>query len=467
MVGISHYGAYLPRLRLDRGLIAAAWGKRQATGSVAVASYDEDALTLAIEAAGACATEPESIDGVHFASTSGPYAEKQHASIVATALDLRREIFSADYAGSTRCGVSALLAALRSVQAGAARRVLVTVAEQRLAAPESELEGMLGDGAAAFVVGEDGVIAELVDAGSVTEEFTYHWRTDRQSTVQVSGGRFANTYGYERDMKPAIEAILQRQSLEPRQIGKLALYSPDPRAANGLAVSLGFDEEQLVEPLFSAVGCTGAAEAPLLLARALDGASPGDLILCGGFGEGADVLLFRATEAIEERRAGVPLQSWLDSGEPLSSYEKVLKYRRLIDVDEPTDVVTSVLEHQELEQNVRLHGSRCRECGQVQYPKARVCVACRQRECLDDVPVGRSGVVFTFTVDHLIANLEHPLPMVVVDVDGGARLYLQIADAEEIAIGAPVVLTFRRMHEGGGNRNYYWKARCERVEGER
>ena len=54
------------------------------------------------------------------------------------------------------------------------------------------------------------------------------------------------------------------------------------------------------------VGCSGSAEAPLLLARALDSAAPGDWIVVGGFGEGADVLLFRATAALVDRRAAAP-----------------------------------------------------------------------------------------------------------------------------------------------------------------
>jgi uncharacterized OB-fold protein len=169
--------------------------------------------------------------------------------------------------------------------------------------------------------------------------------------------------------------------------------------------------------------------------------------------------LFRATEAIGSGRAAVPVDRWLTAKTPLDSYEKYLKYRRLIEVEEVSDVVTNVLEFKELKQDIRLYGSRCRACGQVQYPMARVCIKCRAQEQLEDAPIARSGTVFTFTVDHLIPNLEHPLPMVVVDADGGGRLYLQVADADTAEIGEPVVLTYRRLHEGGGNRNYYWKAR--------
>ena len=79
-----------------------------------------------------------------------------------------------------------------------------------------------------------------------------------------------------------------------------------------------------------------------------------------------------------------------------------------------------------------------------------------------DTRLERRGTVFTYTVDQLIANMEHPLPMAVVDLQGGGRLYLQVADAEEIEIGTEVVLTYRRLHEGAGNYNYYWKARLIR-----
>src|SRR5262245_18843358 len=225
MVGIGCYGAYIPALRLDRRLIEQAWGARQPKGEVAVANYDEDALTLAIEAAMSCLGDPPTpVSGAYVATTSAPYAEKQLASVLATACDLPRAIFTADFAGSARAGVSATLAALRAVQAGAAPSVLVAAADVRIAGPESELEGVLGDGAAALTIADHDVIAEFVDAASVAEEFTHTWRTDTQRAVQVAGGRFANTYGYGRDLGAAIRALLERQRLEPKAIDALALF---------------------------------------------------------------------------------------------------------------------------------------------------------------------------------------------------------------------------------------------------
>src|SRR6185369_16073739 len=141
MIGITRVSTYFPRRRLDRALIAKAWGGR-AAGTRTVAGVDEDPLTMAVEA-GARAVDDAHVsrlDGVYFASTSAPYHEKQVASVVATALDCRRDVAVADFTGSVRAGLGALRAACDAVAAGTLGTALVAVADTRLAEPESELE---------------------------------------------------------------------------------------------------------------------------------------------------------------------------------------------------------------------------------------------------------------------------------------------------------------------------------------
>jgi len=464
MTGITTYAAYVPRLRLERSLIAHAWGGPQPAGEVAVANYDEDALTMAIEAALQCLREDEAarIDAVYFASTSSPYREKQAASMVATACDLPRSAQTADFCGSVRAGISALISGVNAVRAGARSDVLVTVADARLAAPESDLEGLLGDGAAAVRIGGDGVLAEVVGTASVSEEFTHLWRTDTQRFVQAFTGKFSNTYGYANDMGEALRSLLDAHHLQPPMIAKLALYSPDTRAAAELAKEIGFDpRRQLVAPPIAAIGSAGVADVLLALTAALDEAAPGDWILAAAYGEGADAVLLRATDALPQRRARHSWKRWLEAKSLLPSYEKYLKCRRIVETEESGEAINNVLEFKELKQNIRLYGSRCAHCGTVQFPMARVCIKCKAREQLSDYKLRKQGTIFTFTLDNLVASIEHPLPMAVVDLEGGGRLYLQVTDFQEpeIAVGLPVVLTFRHLHDGGGNRNYFWKAR--------
>src|SRR5438034_272461 len=232
MVGITRIGTYFPRRRLDRALIAKAWGTRVPAGTRTVAGLDEDALTMATDALLACLgdADPAAFDALYFASTSSPYLEKQVASMIATAADLRRDIVVADLAGSVRAGLAALRAALDGVRAASLRTALVAAADARLGEPESELEPLLGDGAASVAVGSEGVVAELVSAASVAEEFTYLWRTDEQRTLRVSETRFGTSHGYVRDMAEVISAALRKAELPPARGIALPSYERYLRA---------------------------------------------------------------------------------------------------------------------------------------------------------------------------------------------------------------------------------------------
>ncbi len=465
MVGISSIGIHLPRSRLDRALIGRAWNSRPGAGEKAVAHHDEDALTMAVEAAARCLeeTNPLRVDALFFASTSAPYREKQVASVVATACDLPREISTADFGGSVRCGISALVAAVRAVESGACRRVLVAVADSRPAEPEGELEALLGDGAVAFLVDREARLAEVVGTAAVAEEFTFQWRLDDGRSVQVQDARFSVGHGWVRDLAEVVGRVMNEHGVGTDQLAALAVGAPDARAASQLATELGLDpKRQLVAPVIDKIGVLGSPDPLLLAAIALEQARPGAPIVLAGFGEGAEAVLLRAGEGAGAGAVRPAVAAALDRRLPLPSYERYLKYRRRLGSDDtPVELISNVLEFRELQQDVRLYGSRCKACGLVQYPQARVCLGCLARESLDPVKLNKTGTIFTCTVDHLAANLEHPMGLVVVDLEGGGRVYLQMTEAtpEEIVIGAPVALTFRRLHAGGENYNYFWKAR--------
>jgi 3-hydroxy-3-methylglutaryl CoA synthase/uncharacterized OB-fold protein len=463
MVGVSRIHTYFPRRRLERALVGKAWGTRVAPGARTVAGLDEDALTMAVDAVLGCVGEadPAGFDALYLATTSSPYAEKQVASVVATAADLPRATAVADFAGSVRAGLTALRAALDGVRAASLRAALVVAADARLAEPESELEPLLGDGATAVAVGSEGVIAELVAAAAVAEEFTHLWRTDEQRYVRVGEPRFGSAFGYARDVAEAIGLALRRAELPPERVAGVALGAPDARAAAEAARRAGFDPaRQLVPALVTEAGILGTPEPLALLGRCLETARPGDFVVVAAYGEGADALVLRATELLPRARPE-PIAASLAGGLPLASYERYLRARGVLPAEPVGEAVTPMTEWKELKQDVRLYGSRCGACGLVQYPQARVCLACRARDGMVDHKLAKRGTVFTFTIDHLAPVPEHPLPMAVVDLDGGGRLYLQVTDAAEgeVKVGTPVRLTFRRLHEGGGNRNYFWKAR--------
>jgi hydroxymethylglutaryl-CoA synthase len=163
MVGIESYGAYVPMWRVKRALIANEAGRGSMGGERAVASWDEDSLTMAVEAGADCLSgcNPRGIDGIYFATVSSPFKQKQASSLIASALDLRKDVDTCDLASSTRAATAAVKAAYNSVQCGSSRKVLVIAADCRKARPRSEFEQIYGDGAAALLIGKDEVIAQI------------------------------------------------------------------------------------------------------------------------------------------------------------------------------------------------------------------------------------------------------------------------------------------------------------------
>ena len=97
----------------------------------------------------------------------------------------------------------------------------------------------------------------------------------------------------------------------------------------------------------------------------------------------------------------------------------------------------------------------------MQYPPQRVCVQCQARD--DSTPVrlsDRPARVFTYSMDYLAGTTDTPLVIAVVDFDGGGRALCMVTDREpdEISIGMPLAMTFRKLRVVNGIHNYYWKA---------
>jgi hydroxymethylglutaryl-CoA synthase len=464
MIGIIGFGSCVPRHRLARELIAKEWGVPAAGGEKAVANYDEDSLTLAVNAALDCLadTPPGALEALFFASTTPPYREKQSAATIAAVLDTGKQVRTADFADTLRAGTSALLAALDAVRAGA-RRALVCAADCRLGEPDSPAEQSYGDAGAALLLGTDQVIAEVVAACTATEEFLGTWRTDEQAYPHGFPGAFETKFGYNRFVTAVINRALEQARIAPSAVTTAVLAGPNPRAVAGVAKAVGLDPKTQVHDTFwTVLGDTGTAQPLLLLCAALERAKPGDLILLAGYGDGADALVLRATDAIAGYRTARGVFSQIEVKRLLPSYGKYARFRKLIRKEPaPPDVSTPVALFRDQRAILPLYGATCPQCGTVQFPAHRVCIECGHRGGLVETKLARRGTVFTFTNDHIFEAPDTPVPHAVVDLDGGGRIYVQLTDCdpERVEVDMPVELTFRRYHDGSGMHNYFWKAR--------
>src|SRR5215468_10939326 len=122
MVGITAYGAYVPMLRLPLAVIGGG-SPKPGGPEKAVANWDEDSITMGVAAAIDClaGVDRASVDAVLFASTTYPFKEKQGAAIVAKALDLRRDVYTADLGDSLRAGAGVIRTGLDAIKAGSAK----------------------------------------------------------------------------------------------------------------------------------------------------------------------------------------------------------------------------------------------------------------------------------------------------------------------------------------------------------
>ena len=96
----------------------------------------------------------------------------------------------------------------------------------------------------------------------------------------------------------------------------------------------------------------------------------------------------------------------------------------------------------------------------MQFPFQRVCFKCFAKDDFDEVRLSdRHGKVMSFTFDFFAGSPDPPLIVTMIEVDGGARVYLQMTDAspKEVKLELPVEFTFRKIHEYGGTPNYFWK----------
>src|SRR5918996_1312043 len=160
MVGIVAYGAYVPRLRLQRQAVYdankwfAAGLRGLAKGERSMANWDEDSVTMAVEASRDCLTshKAEDVRSLYFASTTQPFKDRQNAGVIGTALSIEQNLLASDVGGPA----------------------LVAAADKRLARVASSNELNYGDGAAALLCGTENTIANLVGHHSVSMDFVDH-----------------------------------------------------------------------------------------------------------------------------------------------------------------------------------------------------------------------------------------------------------------------------------------------------
>ena len=452
MRGITAWGTYLPYRRLDRSEIAPIAGKGGGRGTRAVAGFDEDPTTMAVEAGRRALANGPTPDTLLFGSVAPAYAEKTNATAIHAALRLDANVGAFDLGSSTRSAMSGLLLA-----ACGRGSTLVTSGDIRVGRAGSADEAAGGDAGAAIVIGDDSesepVLAEIVGTASRTAEFIDRWRNPGDAWSKTWDDKFAEiTYG------PLGKEVFDAATADVGSVDMVAVSAPTARIAGSLAKRLGV--ERVLGDLSATVGNCGAAQPALLLAHLLESAEPGSTVALVSVTDGADAIVFRVTDA-EVRPSGPTVADQAASGAPVS-YGKFLTWRGLLDVDpprrpEPQRVSATAAARAE-SWKFGFVGSEDPDTGEVHMPP---------RAGMIDRPMADvRGTIVTFTIDRVAFSPSPPIVFAVVDFDGGGRLPVELCDIDEadVEIGGRVEMTFRRLGTVDGIPNYFWKGRLARGE---
>ncbi len=480
MVGITGYSAYVPRLRLQRSAISAAhaWSDPsyagKGRGERAICNWDEDAITMGVEATRPLVGEDRP-DALLFATTSGPFADRQQAGIIATALSLEGDLRTLDITSSQRAALGALSQACASVRGGA-REVLLVAADKRRALAKSAGELSWGDGAVGVSIGSENVLLELVGGTVNTVDFLGHYRAAGKEFDYDWEERWIRDEGLAKIVPAAIATLLRKTGISADAIAHFVLPSTIGRAAGLVARRAGLAAETVVDNLAGQLGETGTAHPLFMALHALETrVKPGDHLLVGSFGHGCEALLFKATEVIANYRSPQSVAAALAARRPEENYLKYLAFNNLVLVEEgkrgeASEYQTSLsTAYRERDMLLGLVGGRCTRCGTLQFPRARVCVnpQCRATDTQEPYSFrDEPARISSWSADYLAFTPNPPSHYGMIDFENGGRLMTDFTDVDvgEIDVGMPVEMRFRikSMDRPRGLPRYFWKAvpRC-------
>jgi hydroxymethylglutaryl-CoA synthase len=311
-VGIVGYGAYVPRFRLPAKEITRVWSDGNGAEPIvekAVAGLDEDAATMAIEAArnalARADMDPQRLRAVWVGSESKPYAVKPTSTIVAEAIGATPSVQAADWEFACKAGTEALQAAIALVGSTMADYAMAIGTDTAQGRPNDALEYTAASGGAAYIVGpKEDSLAYLEGSYSFVSDTPDFYRRAHEHYPR-HGGRFTGSPAYYRHVLGAAEHLLDELGYSAKDYAMAVFHQPNAKFPARAGRTLGFTPEQIAHGLLvSRIGNTYAGSSLLGMSAALDAARPGDRILLVSFGSGAgsDAFSFVVTDAIEERR---------------------------------------------------------------------------------------------------------------------------------------------------------------------
>ena len=460
-VGIIGYGVYIPIYRIDRKIIAKAWGIG-GRGENSVRNRDEDVITMAAEASlnawnYAGADISSDLEAIYLGTDSAAHLENSSLGIIGDVLRAKDEIDLADFTASPRASIAALKACTDAINAGRIKSGMVIGAEARSVSPGSPEELNCGDGAAALLLGSNNTIADIEEVYTYSSNIVDRWREADSPYIKEYEPRFTRNYGYEKHILKAKDGILKKLGVDLSSFQHVVLQQTDARMIKSVAGKMKITPEQLeTGNLFNALGDLGTASVCMGLAATLDKAKPGDRILLLSYGSGvSDAVVLKVTKEINAARARVKtVEDYLKSRINIEDYISFSKMKGSLKKDaKPTKIglpPASAALWRDGREIRQFNAGKCKQCGYVNFPTTirKICIRCGGTE-FEKVVLSRTGKIHTFCLSlYVPPPLEGPQPIIIADLDDGNRyraLGTEIKTNDDIKIDMPVELVLRNI----------------------
>ncbi len=343
MAGIIGYGVDIPRYRIKVEEIAKVWNddpesikKGLNISEKSVPSIDEDAATIAVEAARRAVThggvDPKEIGAIYVGSESHPYAVKPTATIVSQAIRTGNKLTAADLEFACKAGTAGIQMVMGMVDSKMIKYGMSIGSDTSQGRPSDALEYTASAGGAAFILGNEKneYVANILKTTSFTSDTPDFWRREGAS-FPSHGGRFTGEPAYFKHVIGATKQLFEITGFKPSDFSYAVFHQPNGKFPLNVAKTLGFEEKQVKDGLLTPlIGNTYSGASMLGLAAVLDVAKPGEKILLTSFGSGAgsDSFAIEVSDGIENKRSrSVKVKDIIETRKIYIDYSIYLKNR--------------------------------------------------------------------------------------------------------------------------------------------
>ena len=345
MSGIVGYGTYIPKYRLKLSEIAGMWGKDAAEiegglriSEKAVAGFDEDAVTMAIEASrkalASSGLRSSALQSIYFGSESHPYAVNPSSTIVGEYLGVGNNYFAADLEFACKAGTAGMQMTVGLLDSKKIEYGLAIGSDTAQGKPHDALEYTAASTAVAYILGnkKSEIIANILEMSSFTSDTPDFWRREG-AKFPSHFGRFTGEPAYFTHVLSEGEKLLKQSKLKPKDFAYCVFHMPNGKFPRAAAKKLGFTPEQLAPSLtVDKIGNPYSASSLLGLAAVLDIAKPKQKIFFVSYGSGAgsDGFIFETTLNLPKyQKKTIPVAKQIED-KIYISYQQYLRQGHLL-----------------------------------------------------------------------------------------------------------------------------------------